>query len=560
MKHLKRYLTFLLALVLLSSVSLSSINAKEFNGNDTINVDALQTDVTADRSVAEAFDSEITPFASIGMTAYPTDGDYDVHGANPVQITAYWMQGPVAQEEPVTITISNEGMALDEASYEIEHTTNVGRANESTTIISNATINADLDVMEFTTGVNAKNTLHSISFWVEAPLGKRNFTVKVKIDSGRETLDKNTVIIPFNVISGLTVDVVDDSQTVLGQIDDYNPFFVEGLAWYKGGDAPNPSILSISMFNKTTGEEVVEFLDTVDIVNRNYNHGPLIMPSTYDDGIYVVTVHLVDMSGMFPRLLGEATTEVNFVKLPDIFTKGIYKLSTRLGSYVDTKDDPNRFAEYSFLTVDGSGNPVGGEAVGAKVILKNASNVNLANSRFVVSTGYGNYTFPVTRSGNDISAALNGIRAGVAPQPSVRAFIARTDGSIEEYYVGVINVVVRTDPAGVIIDGETRELISGATCTLRVFDPEQGYVDWVDVTGLQPNPVITTEDGKFQWDVDDGKYEVVVYHPDYHLSEHTAYSTLTDENIGEMVVPPEHLNLEIKLFNQHPVEPEIPEN
>lgn len=86
---------------------------------------------------------------------------------------------------------------------------------------------------------------------------------------------------------------------------------------------------------------------------------------------------------------------------------------------------------------------------------------------------------------------------------------------------------------------------------MSVFKLELGYVDLLDVTVEQTNPAVTEEDGK---------YEVVVYHPDYHLSEHTAYSTLTDENIGEMVVPPEHLNLELKLYNQHPVEPEVPEN
>lgn len=324
MNYSKKYLSLFLFL-LLSASCFFKVNAKELGFMEAQTVGEKQIDETKWDTQTSEF--EISPFSSLGMTASPDNGEYDIYGGNPVKITAYWIQGPVSQEEPVTITVSNGGIVLDKAFYEIEHTTNVGNSNEMTNIISTSQISNERDVMTFTTRLNTKNTLHSISFWIQAPIAMGEFTVKVTVDNGKENIDKNTVILPFNVISGLTIRVVDNNGIILDEIDDITPFFIEGMAWYQGGDVPSPSILSISIYNKETGQEVIEYLDPVTIVDRNYKYGPLIMPYSYPEGTYVVTAALVDISGQLPKFLGDVSTEVDFVKslngiTVDVFDEG----------------------------------------------------------------------------------------------------------------------------------------------------------------------------------------------------------------------------------------------
>ncbi len=101
------------------------------------------------------------------------------------------------------------------------------------------------------------------------------------------------------------------------------------------------------------------------------------------------------------------------------------------------------------------------------------------------------------------------------------------------------------DPAGFIYDVDTGERIEGATVWLQRPD---GTGDWENVpTGETPsvmhpdiNPLITTDDGQYQWDVLAGSYRVHVEAPGYYAADSIVVSIpppITDLHVGLTRIP-----------------------
>ena len=101
------------------------------------------------------------------------------------------------------------------------------------------------------------------------------------------------------------------------------------------------------------------------------------------------------------------------------------------------------------------------------------------------------------------------------------------------------------DPAGYIYDADTGERIAGATVWLQWSDGEGG---WENVpTGETPpisqpdeNPLITGEDGQYQWDVLAGSYRVHVEASGYYPEDSIVVSIpppVTDLHVGLTRVP-----------------------
>ncbi|MCA1055228.1 hypothetical protein LCM10_09555 [Rossellomorea aquimaris] len=129
--------------------------------------------------------------------------------------------------------------------------------------------------------------------------------------------------------------------------------------------------------------------------------------------------------------------------------------------------------------------------------------------------------------------------------------------------------IVLIDPSGIIYNAEKATLDSstsespdrrapldwelpGATVVLQYFDPE--LESWVTMTNeaypgmLSPiqNPQMTGEDGKYAWDVAEGRYRVVVSRPGFE-------TTISDE----VSVPPPVLDLHVGMIPTDRVKPTL---
>jgi hypothetical protein len=114
--------------------------------------------------------------------------------------------------------------------------------------------------------------------------------------------------------------------------------------------------------------------------------------------------------------------------------------------------------------------------------------------------------------------------------------------------------IVLIDPSGYIYhEGKGEDWrLPGATVVLQYFDPE--LESWVTMTNeaypgmLSPtvNPQITGEDGRYAWDVAEGKYRVLVSRPGFE-------STIS----REVTVPPIVLDLHVGLTPTDAVSPTI---
>jgi uncharacterized repeat protein (TIGR01451 family) len=114
--------------------------------------------------------------------------------------------------------------------------------------------------------------------------------------------------------------------------------------------------------------------------------------------------------------------------------------------------------------------------------------------------------------------------------------------------VETVTFDIYIDPAGYIYDADTGERIAGATVWLQRPDGEGG---WVNVpTGEDPlvsqpdeNPLITGDDGQYQWDVLEGSYRVHVEADGYYPEDSIVVSIpppVTDLHVGLTRIPSEN--------------------
>lgn len=538
---LKRFLVLLLSFSMIAAAFSGSVLAKE------------TTDETPQETEETETTEPIRPGPRVATSVRIVPETTQVHGAATMKVTATWTDtGNLPLLATVTVTNGAKLTAEDE-----DDITFLSNNLSTQRPVTNLNVNADLNQMTFVTGINRMLQRSSIEFEIEAPLGNRHFEVTVflgKEDGTSISNATNTATFSdINVISGLSVETrnAPDGEEI-DDIDDYHAFYVTGMAWYKGTDAPDPSYILVVITNKETEEVVGEYEQIVDINNREYQFGPIVMPSKFDDGTYVVSAYMINDDPDDPRILGSSSKEVNFKKMPDIFEVAIYNQLKNIRasqSFIKSYDEPKILFEY--ISVNGSYNILSGWDVAASVQFKNASNV--ASSRFRVHTTYGVSEFAGSRSGNLVFANLRTFRTqpyiSGSQRPYVECLVTYKDGSTELIYIGDLRIAV--DPSGFITDADSGEPVVGATCTLYMKDPETDeWVLWDDPTEQQPNPCITGADGKYAWDVQDGSYDVRVYHPDYYDSEELFYSTLLDPRYGELVVPPEQTNINIQLSKQ----------
>lgn len=477
-----------------------------------------------------------------------------VDGGDSIEVTVTFAD-TMEREVPFTIELTR-GAIIDPNTTvnDIVFKTN---DNRKTVPMSEVKVNEDFDGMTVKTGKCVKNKISSFKFLVEAPVDARDFQVILKTDSvypAYKTVTSDNI----KVISGLTIEAPD----VVNDVDRFN---VTGLAKYKHQSVPKNSHMFMEIVNKDPEKPYFEQIQMVEpIVNDEYQFNSLKLSSDYEDGDYIIKVYLWDDEQ--DKLIGYAEKDVKFIKRPDVLQVSIY--AQQLGRYYTLDDpEPGKGVTYPRLYVypakgwyvpdDFHGN----HNIQAKVIIKSEEEAKGAtNARFVVTTSFGDQVFPAIRSGTNFSASLRPLRMqqtvvvdGVRRKPFINLVYTKEDGTENKIFVGELEPIL--DPSGYIIDGDTNEVIADAEVTLyRRNEENDSWVLWSDPTGKQPNPQVTNANGRFAWDVENGDYEVRVYHPDYHKTGEF-YSTLLDPDYGIISVPPEKSDIRIVLHKQK-VEPE----
>lgn len=496
--------------------------------------------------------AEVSPrsIPTIPRVTFDSNG---VDGGENIEITVTFSD-TMNRKVPFTVELTRGAViAEDTTTDDIQFKT-----NNKTVAMDSVVVHEDLSGMDIVTGQCQRNKTNVFKFKVEAPIDARDFQVIIKTDSTHDAY-KTVTSNKIKILSGLTIEAPD----VVNDVDRFN---VTGLAKYKHESVPKDTHMFMEIVHQDSEKPYFHEVQMVEpIVNDEYKFNNIKLSSEYEDGDYMIRVYLWD--DIQDKLIGYAEKDVKFVKRPDVLQVSIY--AQQLGRYY-TLDDPapGKGVTYPRLYVypaqgwyvpDDSGH--GNHNIQSKVILKSEKEAAAAtNAKFVVTTSFGDQEFSAVKSGTNFSASLRPLRTtqtvvvdGVERKPFINFVYTNADGILNEVFVGDLEPIL--DPSGYIYDGDTDAVIAGAEVTLYRLDEETNdWVLWSDPTGKQPNPQVTNEKGRFAWDVENGEYEVRVYHPDYHKSGEF-YSTLHDPDYGIISVPPEKSDIRIVLHKQT-VEPE----
>lgn len=399
----------------------------------------------------------------------------------------------------------------------------------------------DLSGMDVVTGQCLRSRRSSFKFMVQAPVDAKDFQVILKTDSSNN-LYKTIISDNIPVISGLTLNAPDI-------VNDVDPFNVSGMAKYKNQSVPENTHMFMEIVNQDPEKPYFYEVQMVEpIIKDEYKFQSIQLPSDYEDGDYTIQVYLMDNEEY--KLIGYAEKDVKFIKKPDVLQVSIY--SSQLDKYYTLDNpEPGQGVTYPELYV----NPAGGwyvpngKNIQAKVILKSVSEA--LNPKFVVTTSFGNQEFPAAVSGTALTAGLDPLRTtqtvvvdGVERNPFIYFVYTKPDGTEKKVFVGDLEPL--KDPHGYLFDWDTLEAIADAEVTLyRMDEATKEWVLWADPKGSQANPQKTNEKGEFDWNVENGQYEIRIYHPDYHR-DGTFYSSLLDPEHGSIHVPYDS-NIRIRL-------------
>lgn len=479
---------------------------------------------------------------------------FDTDGVDPGEIVnvTITFKDISSRKVPFTIAVTNDAELVVNNNSDVQFETNGITKNMDT-----VTVNSSKSEMTVLTDTVAGGKTSSITFPVLAPLMSANFKVILTTDAITPSI--KTVEEEIEIISGLTINAPD----VLNDVDLFDVF---GNAMYKKQTPPVNSVVFMQITNldptKPAFQEIQLFSD---IVNDKYEFNDVKLSSDYEDGDYLIQVVLVNQDT--GDILGYAEKQVKFIKKPDVLQKMIKSQGQqRYVSINDPLDDEGVFYPHLLVypargyIVPMPGDHHGDHSIQSKVTLKSQAEVNGAKgAEFIVHTYLNGQLilsrYPATKIANAFEGDLKPLATepliiedkGVVRRPYVELAYTRADGVEVLIYVGELECIL--DPGGIVVD-EDGNPVSDAIVTLYRFDEEdEVWVIWDDPTGNQINPQTTDEDGSFAWDVEDGQYDVRVYHGDYH-NPGEDYSTRLDPDVGIINVPPEKKDILIILKNK----------
>ncbi|MCL2400387.1 MAG: carboxypeptidase-like regulatory domain-containing protein [Defluviitaleaceae bacterium] len=502
---------------------------------------------------------EIEPFAVLPSGQISLSPDV-IFALDYVYVTLTYM-ATTASPRTFTITLPYGGEFLVTSPADVTFVAGLNGATQNATEVK-VTYDTKPTMNEYTltltTPNNAAFQQNTIRFRVQAPLMSSYLRFNVDVDLGY-FFPPGGQYIRFPMRSYLTIEAPN-------VVDDVTPFVISGYALVRGEDdtpvyAPPGSFVLLEIVRvheDATADQFPSFIATIT-GERYHQDVILVNDNGYESGEFLIRAYLMSADGL--RIYAFAERPITVLKRPDIVRIALQRDNGGIDSRVDPEEwrmDPTHPAtdeERLFLrsvVVDlGPGFWVrGGSPVTASVQMKLESAAqNVTDAEFVLQTTHGTHRLDATLDGSTFSARFAGFQSNIFLSPGRRPYVEFTytlDGETRTIRLGYLQIIV--DPEGTIHDAETGEAIVGATVTLLRLDGEvidgvaHGFWEvWVSHND-QLNPQITGSDGRFQWDVEDGWYDIRVEHPDYGfflLSMHSDY--------GYLEVPPERLGLRLYL-------------
>jgi hypothetical protein len=300
---------------------------------------------------------------------------------------------------------------------------------------------------------------------------------------------------------------------------------------------------------------------TSAVLSANLSSGMnfVIFLSASDDGTYdydtgLVTWNIASVDG-YPSGYGSRTVTV---EVPDL-TIGTSILTTaEITTVSDESSYDNNVASISTV-VTGLNLPpsvslqspwnIGMDVAGTPII--RAQSPTTFKYDDLYATGV-DISIHLSDNGPDITGTMTGpyptwaytLTFGSRAGDAVAVFTAHHIES-SDVVVAAHLEVQRIDPAGYIYESETLQRVSGATVWLQMPNGRGGWVN-VPTGGDIPigdpdvNPLITGENGRYQWDTLPGTYRVHVEAPGYYPADSitvTVPPPVTDLHVGLVKIP-----------------------
>lgn len=466
-------------------------------------------------------------------------------GSEDVEVTIRFME-TMARNVPLTIEVTNGAEIMVDGISDVRFETGLPMVGGTGTprAIHSVSVNNNRSSMTLETGMTNMFSWSTVTFTVKAPLMSTSFSVNATSDNVNKDLDANGDIA---VRSGLTINAP-------SLVDDVNTFTIYGNAMWNRNPPPQGSYVFLEIVDRNNPGSVnfTESQHLAFVVGDEYTTGNTMhLFSDNPDGMYLIRAFLVNPITW--EFIGYAEREIEYKKRPDVLRVSLARPNFPEAFVVDPL--PGTGARLTGVTTASSRYVLASHTVTARATLKYPAEVAAAtNARFVAYTTYGQQTFPATKMGSSFYAQLNNLRTdttvtvnGVTREPFVVLRYTH-QGEEKEIYIGALQIII--DPAGFVFDADTGLPVEGATVTLWRQDDndESNWLLWEAHDG-QVNPQITDSTGEFMWDVEDGTYKIMVYHPDYNTID-SQYSTLFDPEIGLIVIPPERYDIIILLPKQ----------
>jgi 5-hydroxyisourate hydrolase-like protein (transthyretin family) len=493
----------------------------------------------------------VSAFIDIVPTFIPMDMQLsfdvdEVWGSEDVQVTISFMS-TMSRNVPFTIDVTNGAKIMVEGISDVQFVTGLpmpGATGGISRPIHSVSVNNDGNSMTLSTGMTNMFSWSTLTFTVNAPLMSTSFSVRATSDNVNKDLDARGSIA---VRSGLTINAPD-------LVDDVNTFTIYGNAMWNRNPPPPGSYVFLEVVDRNN-PGVINFVESQHlafVVGDVYTTGNTMrLFSDHPDGTYLIRAYLVDPNTW--EFIGYAEREIEYRKRPDVLRVSLSRPNFPEAFMVDPPSGTG--VRLTGVTTAPSRYVLNSHTVTARATLKFPAEVAAAtNARFVAYTTYGTQTFSAIKSGSSFYAQLNNLRTdttvtvnGVTSEPFV-VLRYTFEGEEKEIFIGFMQIII--DPAGFVLDAETGLPVEGATVTLwrRDDNDDSNWLLWEAHDG-QINPQITDATGEFMWDVEEGFYKIMVYHPDYNTID-SQYSTLFDPEIGLIEIPPERYDIMIFLPKQ----------
>lgn len=347
-------------------------------------------------------------------------------------------------------------------------------------------------------------------------------TIRLALKVGKEA--SGALAIPVKVtLNGQSADFGTAAMSVAGVTLSAEPSVMAGDFFRVYGEAAPGS--TVEVFNRTTGT----LLASVPVSGRFYS-AKVALPY---EGTFSLQAQVSSNGNVVKSEQVEVTATADPIYISSVWydysTTGAgtkAKLNTKLNQYT--------FCQYVDMELMGYDLPIG-------VLFENDANISQVKFTFCGQSYFANETW---RDGERVwHTTFPAGQWGGSGLKTITAEVTTYNYMTNSYFtyafdVALVNLLI--DPSGVVTD-ETGKPLAGVTVTCQVFEDGK----WVDLDAEaigQVNPQVTDADGRYGWNVPEGKYRVLAVKEGYQ-----PYDSSEDETFGVLDIPPARNDIDFSM-------------